>query len=184
MARVTSVQPPPEYDVRLARPGEERQICAVCAAGFTASSEGLLSRESIHRQVRTYYNPKRVHGEILAAGGSPSWQGYVVAVTPGGEVLGAAGGGVLGGVGHLFVIYLQLQLCGCGIGTALLDHVTEQQRRAGATHQRVSVTEGNEMGIPFYLAKGFTVEERVPFLTHEDGRVEAWSLRMVRAIGS
>lgn len=183
MAGVTSVKtPPPEYDIRLARPGEEHQICAVCAAGFVASCERLLSRATIHQQVQTYYNPRRVRGEILAAGESPGWQGYVVAATEDGEILGAAGGGVLGGIGHLFVIYLQLRLRDRGIGTALLDHVTAQQRQVGATEQRVSVTEGNDLGIPFYLARGFTVEGRTPYVRDEDGNVEAWSLRMVRSI--
>jgi GNAT superfamily N-acetyltransferase len=165
------------FEVRLARSAESRQVCQICTEGFTASSEGLLTPETISRQVATYYDPVRVRAEIETAGCSLGWQGYVVAVRPDGEVVGAAGGGVQDGtVGQVYVLYLRTDLRGRGIGTALLDFVTEQQRRAGAVEQWVSVTEGNHLGIPFYLARGFVERERVPFV---DG---AWSLRLARPL--
>ena len=148
----------------------------VCSEGFAASSSGLLSSEAIARQIETYYTPARVRGEIESAGATTAWQGYVVAVDPGGSVLGAAGGGVREAVGQVHVLYLRLDLRGLGIGTALLDFLTDQQRRAGAREQCVSVTEGNELGIPFYRARGFVERDRVPFV---DG---AWSLRMSRPL--
>jgi GNAT superfamily N-acetyltransferase len=167
----------PPYEVRLALPAEADQICDVCSEGFTASSAGLLSPAAISRQVETFYRPARVRSEIETAGSSPAWQGYVVAVGPDGEVLGAAGGGLHDGtVGQVYVLYLRMDLRGRGIGTALLDFVTEQQRRAGAVEQWVSVTEGNSLGIPFYLARGFVERDRVPFV---DG---AWSLRLARPL--
>jgi GNAT superfamily N-acetyltransferase len=176
-------------EVRLARPGEEEQICDVCRLGFEASSQGLLTPATIERQARTYYTPERVRREIVSAGEAPAWQGYVVAVSRSGAVLGAAGGGVLGrttgrsaAAGQVLVLYVRLPLRGQGVGSALLDFVTAQQRQAGATEQWVSVTEGNDLGIPFYRARGFVERERVPFVTGEDGRVEAHSLRMSRAI--
>jgi GNAT superfamily N-acetyltransferase len=173
----------PAYEVRLARVGEEGAICAVCREGFAASSEGLLSPATIERQSQTYYDPERVRREIVTAVESPRWQGYVVAVTGTGEVLGAAGGGMAdGSVGQLFVLYLDLALRGRGIGSALLEFVTGQQRGAGAIEQWVSVTEGNDLGIPFYLARGFVVRERVPYTVADDGTVEAHSLRMSRPI--
>lgn len=46
----------------------------------------------------------------------------------------------------------------------------------------MSVTEGNDLGIPFYVARGFVVRDRVPFVTADDGTVEACSLRMSRTI--
>jgi GNAT superfamily N-acetyltransferase len=165
----------PDYEVRLARPDDVDQICQVCAEGFAVSSAGLLSPETIGRQVVAYYSPARVRGEIQGSG--PTWQGYVVAVDPDDGVLGAAGGGVRDGtVGQVYVLYLRMALRGLGLGTALLDFVTDQQRRAGAREQWVSVTEGNDLGIPFYRARGFVERDRVPFV---DG---AWSLRMWRPL--
>jgi GNAT superfamily N-acetyltransferase len=180
---VGSVEDVPKYEVRLARAGEEEAICAVCRAGFTTSSTGLLTPATIERRAQEYYNPTRVRHEITTAGADPRWQGYVVAVSEAGGVLGAAGGGITdGAVGHLYVLYLNLTLRGRGIGTVLLDFVTEQQRSSGATEQWVSVTEGNDLGIPFYLARGFTIRDRVPYVMADDGTVEAHSLRMSRAI--
>jgi GNAT superfamily N-acetyltransferase len=167
----------------LARPGDEGAICAICRAGFEASTEGLLSPAAIARQAQLFYNPERVRREIATAGDAPEWQGYVVAAVQRGALLGAAGGGVTdGSVGNVYVLYLDPALRGLGIGTALLDFVTEQQKSAGATEQWVSVTEGNEMGIPFYLARDFEVRERVPYIVADDGSVEAHSLRLSRAI--
>ena len=181
--RVATVAHVPKYDVRLARAGEEDAICDICRQGFAVSSEGLLSPATIERQVHLYYNPERVRSEITSAGDTPRWQGYVVAVSNVGEVLGAAGGGVTDGtVGNVYVLYLKLALRGNGIGTALLDFVTTQQRSAAAAEQWVSVTEGNDLGIPFYRARGFAVRGRVPYIVADDGTSEAHSLRMSRVI--
>ena len=53
---------------------------------------------------------------------------------------------------------------------------------ARAVELGVPVTEGNDLGLPFYLAKGFVMKDRVPFVSDDEGNVEAWSLRLVRAI--
>ena len=180
---VTTVDGTPRYQVRLARAGEEDAICDVCREGFAVSSDGLLTSATIERRAQEYYNPTRVRREIAKAGADRGWQGYVVAVTEGGDVLGAAGGGIADGtVGNVYVLYLKLALRGRGIGTALLDFVTEQQKSEGATEQWVSVTEGNDLGIPFYLSRGFAIRDRVPYVVADDGTVEAHSLRMSRAI--
>ena len=180
---VTSDAVPPEYAVRLARPGEEPAICAVCRAGFALSSQGLLSPATIERQADLYYDPARVRGEIESAGNAASWQGYVVAVTPAGQVLGAAGGGVTeGDAGQVYVLFLDPDLRGLGIGTALLAHVTDQQRALGATKQWVSVTEGNDLGVPFYRHAGFVVRDRAPFPSGDGATAEWHSLRMSRRI--
>jgi ribosomal protein S18 acetylase RimI-like enzyme len=157
----------------------------VCRAGYAASSQKLLSPSDIERQSQLYYTPERVRREILSSDDAPEWQGYVVAVTAANRVIGAAGGGVTGGsVGNVYVLYLNLALRGLGIGSALLEFVTRQQQRMGATEQWVSVTEGNDLGIPFYRALGFVVRERVPYIMGDDEAVEAYPLRMSRALRS
>jgi ribosomal protein S18 acetylase RimI-like enzyme len=148
----------PGYDVRMARPGDEDAICTICRQGFALSSTGLLSPATIERQAELYYNPERVRREITTAGDTPQWQGNV------------------------YVLYLDPALRGQGIGTALLGFITDQQRAAGAVEQWVSVTEGNDLGIPFYMARGFAIRERVPYVMAEDGTVEAYSLRMSRTV--
>lgn len=80
------------------------------------------------------------------------------------------------------MLYLDPAVRARGIGTALLQFVTDQQRGLGATEQWVSVTEGNELGIPFYRARGFVVRDRVSFPGGDDVVPEARSLRMSRAI--
>ena len=158
-------------------------MCDVCRAGFALSSRGLLPPAAIERQAASYYEPARVREEIARAGDAPEWQGYVVASSELGEVLGAAGGGVTDhAIGNVYVLYLRPSLRGRGIGTALLEYLTRQQKSEGATEQWVSVTEGNDLGIPFYLARGFVVRDRVPYISAADGTVEAHSLRMSRAI--
>jgi GNAT superfamily N-acetyltransferase len=180
---VTGARNVPRYEVRLARLGEEGAICDVCRAGFAVSSHGLLSPAAVDRQVELYYNPARVREEITTAGDTARWQGYVVAVSESDEVLGAAGGGVTDhAIGNVYVLYLNPSLRGRGIGTALLNFVTEQQKSEGATEQWVSVTEGNDLGIPFYVARGFVLRGRDPFITADDGTVEVHSLRMSRAL--
>jgi hypothetical protein len=62
------------------------------------------------------------------------------------------------------VLYLCIELRGLGIGTRLLDFVTDKQKRVGALEQWVSVTEGNDLGIPFYRAHGFVERDRELFV--------------------
>jgi hypothetical protein len=97
------------YQVRLALPEESDEVCEVCVEGFAASSVGILSPATISRQSHAYCNPARVRDEIEGAGKTPAWQRYVVAVTPDGQILGAAGGGVREErSGQVFVLYLRM----------------------------------------------------------------------------
>ncbi len=173
----------PAYAVRLARPHEADAVGEVCRRGFAASSQGLLSTRTIEQQAAAFYDPERVRSEILSTGDDPRWLGYVVAVADDGDVIGAAGGGVVpAGAGQVYVLYLDPDLRGRGVGSALLDLVTDQQRSAGATEQWVSVTEGNQMAMPFYRARGFVVRDRVPYTTVDGRPTGAHSLRMSRPV--
>ena len=171
--------PTPALTVRPGAAGDEPGICAICSAGFAASSRGLVSEDEIARRIAEYYNTERVLGELEAS--PPYWLGYIVAELDG-RIVGATGGSLDGEVGHVLVLYLDLQLRGRGIGTALLEHLTEQHREAGARRQRVSVTEGNEMGLPFYRARGFRTLERKPFGPAAQPGQTAHSLVMERPL--
>jgi GNAT superfamily N-acetyltransferase len=161
------------------RPAEERDaegIARVCADGWRDTYRDLKTPQQIEAAVHEYYRPERIRSEIVARAG---WDGWLVAVE-GDTVVGAGGGGMIeSGVGEVFVLYLDTARRGEGIGTLLLDAISEQQRAQGAREQWVSVEPGNEKGLPFYFARGFTVQgERPEWGTApEEGRV---SLRLRR----
>lgn len=151
--------------VRPATEADVPDICRICEAGYRLTTRDLLPEATVERLVEEFYTPARVAGEV--AGDGPGWQGYLV-VERDGAVVGAAGGGMVGPeVGQLYVVYLDLDLRGRGLGTALLDAVTRQQVALGATRQRVSVLAGNHHGLPFYRARGFLDLDVRPY---PDGR--------------
>lgn len=82
---------------------------------------------------------------------------------------------------ELFVLYLNPKRRNEGIGTKLLDAITDQQKRLGAIEQWVSVQKNNDKGIPFYEAKGFQFQKEIQSFesTSED---HAISLRYKRSI--
>jgi GNAT superfamily N-acetyltransferase len=167
--------------VRMATVADVATICRICATGFRYVAGPLLPEEVIDRQVAEFYTPARIARDVDPAHFSRHWQGYLVAETDG-AVVGAAGGGMVSeGVGQLYVIYLDLDHRGAGVGTTLLEAVTEQQRVAGATRQRVAVLADNQHGIPFYLARGFREIERRTY--PPDGSVAVPELVLERPVG-
>lgn len=67
-----------------------------------------------------------------------------------------------------------------GIGKKLLEAITKEQLKWGIKRQWVSVQEDNQLGIPFYEARGFTFEKKKTTQT-ETGEKQI-SLRYWRAI--
>jgi ribosomal protein S18 acetylase RimI-like enzyme len=164
--------------IRRAEPEDAEGIARVCAEGWRATYGGTFDPERIESVIAEYYDPERIRREIVAPEG---WDGWVVAVEDG-TVVGAGGGGLIEpGVGEIFVLYLDPERRGEGIGTRLLDAITEQQRARGAREQWVGVVPENAKGLPFYYARGFEVRgERPEWGTApEEGRV---SLRLRRRL--
>jgi ribosomal protein S18 acetylase RimI-like enzyme len=125
-----------------------------------------------------YYTPERIRTEIGAREG---WDGWLVAVDRG-IVVGAGGGGMIEpDAGEVFVLYLDPARRREGIGTLLLDALTEQQLAHGAREQWVSVEPENAKGLPFYRALGFSVQGERPAwgTAPEEGHV---SLRLMRRL--
>jgi ribosomal protein S18 acetylase RimI-like enzyme len=128
-------------------------ICRICADGWRETYREQYPESRIERTIERFYTPQRVAGEIDPA---PGWDGWWVAVDPAGEVVAAGGGGMSGpGRGEIFVLYADPKRRRQGAGTALLDAITNVQANQGAREQWVAVAEGNELGIPFYEARGF-----------------------------
>ncbi|WP_033827911.1 GNAT family N-acetyltransferase [Bacillus andreraoultii] len=143
-------------------------ISKVCTEGYWTTYQELFTKEHIERVVEEFYNYERILGEVTNS--DRNWGGYFVAVEDG-VVVGAGGGGMIGETtGELFVLYVNPNRRNEGIGTMILDAVTNQQMgEFNATEQWVSVAKGNMKGIPFYEAKGFVFKhERISYSNSED----------------
>lgn len=129
--------------------------------------------------IEEFYNEERILKEVTTS--DREWGGYFVAIEND-EVIGAGGGGMINDTeGELYVLYLDPLRRNEGIGTRLLDAITQQQKEEfHAGKQWVSVQKGNEKGIPFYEARGFVYESEQPVYGNEEG--EYRSLRYVRFI--
>ena len=147
-------------EVRAATEDDVAAIVDICSRAYDATYRELLPAGYLTRMLAEFYTPERVSKDIAPA--PPGWLGYQVA-TESGRVLGVASGGLTApGAGELLMIYLDPAERGRGLGTLLLDRITEQVRELGATEMWVAAVEGNEMALPFYAARGFTVEGRRP----------------------
>ena len=84
-------------------------------------------------------------------------------------------------LGELYVLYLDPNRRGEGIGTLLLNAVTAQQKEWGATEQRVAVAKGNQKAIPFYEARGFRFlsEKDSYFSAKQEGYVTLHYIRKI-----
>ena len=166
-------------EIKLADQTHVKGIQEVCSAGYRATYPGLRSNDYIEEVVEEFYNLERLEKEVTEI--SRHWGGYFVAVENG-KVVGAAGGGMESDtLGELYVLYLDPNRRGEGIGTLLLEAVTAQQKELGATEQRVAVAKGNQKAIPFYEARGFRYlsEKESYYKGEEEGYV---SLHYIRKI--
>jgi GNAT superfamily N-acetyltransferase len=163
--------------IRRAEPDDAEGIAHVCAEGWRDTYHDIYEPARIESAIAEYYTLERIAGEIVAP---HEWDGWIVAVDEG-NVVGAGGGGMIeSGVGEVFVLYLDPARRLEGIGTLLLEAISEQQRAHGAHEQWVSVEPDNAKGLPFYLARGFRVRgDRPAWGTALEGRV---SLRLMRRL--
>ncbi|SET92625.1 Ribosomal protein S18 acetylase RimI [Salinibacillus kushneri] len=139
-------------EVKRGLPEHVERISKVCIEGRQAAIGHIKSPENLRRYNKIFYNYDRIHRELDEANG---WDGYFVALDNG-QVVGAIGGGMIDkDKSEVYVLYLDPKRRREGIGTRLLNHLTDIQRNKGAKEQWVSVLKGNDKGIPFYEAKGF-----------------------------
>ncbi len=153
-------------------------IADVCGAGYRNTYAQTHDQEYIERIIQEFYNLERLESELEP---SNSWSGWHVAVD-GERVVGATCGGFISEEeAELFALYLAPGRKREGIGTMLLDALTEEQKKVGARIQWVSAAENNEMGIPFYLAKGFKEQGRIQSYANKDNE-EYRSIRYRRNV--
>lgn len=137
-----------------ANPNHVAGISKVCSDGYWATYNKTHSETYIEGIIKGFYNHDRILKEVTET--SKEWGGYFVALEDN-EVIGAGGGGMIGDMsGEIFVLYLNPARRNEGIGTMIVDAITKQQKEEfNASEQWVSVSKGNQKGIPFYEAKGF-----------------------------
>lgn len=139
--------------IQKAQPEHVAGISKVCADGYRATYMETHTQEYVERTIAEFYNHERILKEIVEK--QTGWDGWFVALEDG-RVVGAGGGGMTGpATGELFVLYLDPERRNEGIGSKLLTAITEEQIKQGAREQWVSVSKGNNKGIPFYEARGF-----------------------------
>lgn len=120
----------------------------------------IYSKDYIDKVIDEFYNIERIAKESSES--SSIWHGYMVAYL-GQKILGCIGGAIEGEIGFIYVLYVDPDHKGQGVGSALLDFLTNYQKENyGITRQEVFVTTGNMMGIPFYEKKGFELVEVIP----------------------
>jgi ribosomal protein S18 acetylase RimI-like enzyme len=165
--------------VRQAVEPDAAAIARICSTAYRNAYRELLPEGYISRSVAEFYDEARIAADISPA--PPEWFGYQV-VEEGGRVLGAAGGGMSGpATGELSLIYLDAAERRRGLGTLLLDRVTDQIRSAGGTEMWVSVFLGDSAGIGCYRNRGFQPMDTVrATLSREDDHIR--SLRMRRPL--
>lgn len=147
-------------EIRKAIVEDAQGIRKVCSDGYRYTYPELLPQHQIEKVIQEFYNAERIKDEVVTI--SKEWNGWFVAVDTG-EVVGAGGGGFIEDeTAELFVIYLDPTRKREGIGSRLLGAITKDQIERGAKEQWVSVTKGNDMGIPFYEAVGFEYQTECP----------------------
>ncbi|MBB2948020.1 GNAT superfamily N-acetyltransferase [Actinoplanes lutulentus] len=165
--------------VRAAREADVTSIAGICSRAYAATYQGILPAGYLDRMLAEFYVPERITKDLAPA--PPSWLGYQV-VEEDGRVLGTAAGSLTApGVGELAMIYLEPGERGRGLGSLLLDRITEQVRELGATEMWVAAVVGNELALPFYEARGFTIQGKRRAYGSTDDE-DAWSLRLRREI--
>lgn len=147
--------------IRKANKKDAKAIADVLSKSQWFTYKGLYSEKYIQKLIDQYYNVQRIEQEIVFI--SAEWHGYYIAEMNG-RIVGAIGGGMNDDTaGEVYVLYLDTTLLGQGIGTRLLDFFTKIQKHTyGAKEQWVSVAKGNDYGIPFYEARGFTFQHEAP----------------------
>ena len=146
----------------------------ICSTGWRETVEGKLSGAFQEYTVKYWYNSGKVKQDIKK--GSYSYVAEVNDIVA--EVIG--GGMTRKKRAEVYVFYIDKEYRYHGTGKALLHKLTEYHQRKGAEEQWASVQADNDLGLPFYKARGF-IQQSVKETKSAAGEVQV-SLRMKRDI--
>lgn len=136
--------------IRDATTADVEGVRRVARRGWRAAYSEILAPETIERALAEWYDPDLIREAIDRRDGT-----YVVAEESE-TILGYASGGLHEeGSASLSAIYVDPDRWSEGIGTALLDAVTDSLRERGAASLRVRVLGDNDVGRSFYRSSGF-----------------------------
>lgn len=125
-------------------------VALICSEGWRQTVEGKMSSSHQHAVISFWYTEEKVQKDIRR--GSYS---YVAEVD--GTIAGVIGGGMTAvNTSEIFVFYVHEEYRYQGIGKKLLDKITGDHIKRGASEQWVSVQEGNIYGRPFYEDRRFS----------------------------
>lgn len=146
-------------NIRKAGPDDVPELQAILTRAWNHTYRMLYTQEYIDRIVAEFYNPERLFQETTTS--SEHWSGYYV-LDVDHKIVGCIGGGIIAPkIGSIFVLYLDPKEKRKGYGTILVNQFTQLQKAEyQITEQTVSVSEGNQMGLPFYRRLGFAEETR------------------------
>jgi ribosomal protein S18 acetylase RimI-like enzyme len=147
--------------VRAASEQDKEQIRQVCLASRRATLAPRASEETVARTLAMYCSPARIEQEMEVGG--DSWPGWQVAVSPRGEVVGAAAGGLTQtAVGEVYELHVDPDRMRRGVGSRLLEELSVRLHKLGARDQWASTYEHNTAGRAFLERNGFTLQETFP----------------------
>jgi GNAT superfamily N-acetyltransferase len=158
----------PAIEVRDATPADTEAVREIAANAWRATYAGQLGPESIERFIAAAYTPERVALRIER-------QAVLVAGAPDGRVEAFVELAEHADHVQLVAFYAHPDARGRGLGSALLAHVRERHPGADLA---ADVLVGNELGEPFYAARGFEPGELLDDeVAGEPIRERRWWLR-------
>ncbi|WP_232827950.1 GNAT family N-acetyltransferase [Paraliobacillus sp. X-1268] len=143
-------------ELTIVKPSENHtsEIATICTNGWKQTVENKLSDKHQVKTVAFWYQKERVKQDI-----EKGIYTYVALIDD--KVVGVIGGGLKEpNIGEIFVFYVDEEYRYKGVGKQLLERFTEYQLKINVKEQWVSVQDGNQRGIPFYEARGFTFQKK------------------------
>ena len=165
-----------EVRIELATAKDVDEIVAICIQGYACTAKAVSDKQQVQEKVEEYYNPKRILSEIEEV--SAKWSGWIVARLDE-KVIGVIGGGIVDSkVGKVFVLYVNADHLRKGIGTRLVNHLTQMQQLLGNNTQLVSFLKSNKESSQFYEALGFRYLQDI----EDSENLEFTNIEMIRDI--
>lgn len=138
-----------DIEIRPARLADVPEIRRVARRGWIEAYDEFLSKTIIEAELSTWYTPDAVETAI-----KDEEYPYFVAVDDE-TVVGYSKAVAETPIADLSTLYVSPDCWGAGVGTRLLDTVTDELESRGATALELTVFAENDGAIGFYESRGF-----------------------------